>query len=139
VNGDGTWSAGACAAAIGWKWNCATDAAHPLPMVVTDPLVVNGGVPLHAEVYGQKCDTHVVQRVNVLYSGTLQNNTLGMGVATDNGSEQSALDNGCGAVPATVPTGPGTLRVIPAPRPIMVAGQWACPNLADFQAALPLP
>lgn len=158
VNADGSWSASKCAAAVGWQWDCAADAARALPTSDSDPAVYDPtgggkGVNLTATVSAPNplglgndvtasCTARLVQRVDLLYSGTLAGGKLATGVAKDDGSEQLALNpdpvtdsSSCGMPPAPVPVGAGTLRAIAAPSPIGDA--WTCPTLEQFQAALP--
>jgi hypothetical protein len=149
VQGD-SWSASACAAATGWQYNCATDGDVPLPQSEDDPLVydpagggkgVNVTATVTAPILGPvTCEARLVQRVDLVYEGSLANGQLATtGVATDNGSDQRALNDACGDVPVPVPVGPGTLRIVPAPRPISGGDSWECPSLAEFEQALPEP
>jgi hypothetical protein len=150
VGAEGKWSTSECAAALGWKWNCGVDAERDLPNSASDPLIYDpagGGdgvnVTVHVKAPGgipYDCSTHLVQRVNVLYSGALESGKFATtGVAQDNGSEQFALDDGCGVPPRPVPVGAGTLRIIPAPKAITGGDTWDCPSMTEFEAALPNP
>ncbi len=142
-----SWSTSTCAAAVGWKWDCAKDGAVAMPTTASDPLVYNPGggevgVDIDATVTAiipLTCKANVVQKVDVLYSGSLTDGVLqGSGVATDNGSQQNVLGGTCGDVPNPVPVGPGSLRF--AKRDIPGGAEpaaWTCPSLSDFQAALP--
>lgn len=145
-----SWSTSDCAAAVGWKWDCAKDGPTAVPTTETDPLVYNPGgggvgVDLKADlvtVIGSgTCTAQVVQKVDVRYSGQLTGGVLQTsGVTTDNGSQQNVIGGDCGDVPNPVAQGPGTLRF--AKRNIPGGSDpasWTCPSLAEFQSALSQP
>ena len=143
------WEASACAAAVGWKYDFAAKGDRDLPTSKTDPLIYNPGagsdgvdieVSVTAKVLGvdvpYECEANTLQKVDVLYSGSLSNGKLQRtGVAKDNGSNQFVFDGSCGEVPDPVAVGTGSMRLL---RKDIAGGAgepstWTCPSLADFQ------
>lgn len=147
------WEASACAAAVGWKWDF-SKGDKALPSSASDPLIYNPGeggpgvdikVNVSAKLLGvdvpYACTASTVQKVDVLYSGTLSGGKLqSTGVVKDNGSDQFVFDSpGCGDVPDPEPVGTGTLRLLrkDIPGGSGEPSTWTCPSLSDFQKALP--
>jgi len=150
------WTSSACAQAVGWKWSC-TDGPQdtPIPTSDSDPLVYNPagddpndvlkGVDLKITFESPSlpeptwCITAAVQKVDVIYSGLLQDGDLALtGTVTDHGSAQSLLNDYCGTFDTPSAQGPGALRLVPKTfGGGNDATSWTCPSLEDFQAAFP--
>lgn len=133
-----TWTTGPCAYAVGWKWDFAKQDDRSPPTSDSDPLVYDvdgGGKGLNIAVKSGalvSCNLRVVQKVDVVYSGTLRDQKLVDGVMTNNRSQQNILAQDCTASsPTSRDLGTPTVKLVSR----AVDASFACPALAEMRAA----
>lgn len=133
--------------AVGWRGDFGANVDLPLPQDEDDPLVYDpdgggDGVDLTMSVRTAiglpiNCAMRIVQRVDVVYEGTIADERFAGGTLRDVGSAQRELSSSCAdGAPEASEAAPATLRFVPAKLPIEPESlPWVCPTLGEFADA----
>ena len=139
----GQWSSNSGPYALGWDYDFSRQPDRNPPTSDSDPLVVDpagDGPGVNVTVRaGLTCSLRVVQKVALLFSGTLANEQLATGSVVDHGSVQEVLkqDALCPTDTTKLASGPDTVRFA---RPtVALTDKLPCPTRSQFMALLPNP